>query len=196
MYFRQIITSHRFREAYRVILIAGLIAVTLGAEMSLVNAAAQQPQSGILKGQVGVKQVDGLVVVPDSATVYILFSNLMEGRSFSHGMNVDTAGGQFTFRLNSLIAKNEDLKNVEKTARRNPAPEAADQIGTYYLNSVDEALADVRVWLTKHPDRTWQFHKVAPDGHGLFSAEDLPPGGYVIVVRGKFKDTKLIGRVE
>jgi hypothetical protein len=162
------------------------IAVTLGTlEVCSGTAAAQQSNVGTLKGQVGTAKSDGAVVSPESAIVYVLFSSAMEAGSFSHVNGVDTAGGEFSYHLNNLLAKNKELKNLEKSARHNPRPETADQIAAYYLQSVDEALAQVRSWLTKHPDRNWQMKTVAPDGQGFWSVEDLQSGGYEVVVRGK-----------
>lgn len=107
---------------------------------------------------------------PGSATVYVFFSSAMEAGKFSHAEDTDTAGGQFRYHLNKLLAKNN---------------ETADQIAAYYLQSVDEALKEVRSWLTKHPDRTWQMKTIMPDERGFWSAEDLQPGGYEVMVRGK-----------
>jgi hypothetical protein len=163
------------------------IAVTLlAAELCSGKAAAQRLNVGTLNGQIGAAKSDGAVAPPESATVYVLFSSVMEGGSFSHANDVDTAGGQFRYQLNDLLAKNKELKSLEKSARRNPRPEVADQIAAYYLQSVDEALNRVRNWLTKHPDRAWQMKTVSPDGRGFWSAEGLQPGGYEVVARGKF----------
>jgi len=109
----------------------------------------------------------------------------MVAGSFSHVNDVDTAGGQFSHHLNDALAKNKELKSLEKSARKNPQPETADQIAAYYLQSVDETLAQVRGWLAKHPDRSWQMRSLTPDGQGFWSVEDLKPGGYEVVARGK-----------
>jgi hypothetical protein len=177
-----------FRDVPPAMLLAALvaIAVILGtAEVCSGNAAAQRLNVGALKGQVGTTKSDGEVAPPESATVYVLFSSAMEAGSFSHVNDVDTAGGQFRYHLNHLLAKNKELKNLQKSARHNPRPEAADQVAAYYLQSVDEALTQVRIWLTKHPDRAWQMKTIAPDGQGFWPVESLQPGGYEVVVRGK-----------
>lgn len=190
MYCCHIRTRYKFRDANPMILVVALMAIaaTLGMfEVCSGEAAAQQSSVGTLKGQVGTTKSDGAVVAPESATVYVLFSSAMEAGSFSHPPfnNVDTAGGQFRYHLKNLLAKNKELKSLYKSVRQNPRPEAANQIATYYLQSVDEALIQVRSWLTKHSDRTWQMKTVAPDEQGLWSVEGLQPGGYEVLVRGK-----------
>jgi hypothetical protein len=109
---------------------------------------------------------------------------LGEGPGFWHGNNLDTASGQFSYHLNNLLAKNKDLKRLEKSVRHNPAREDANQIAAYYLETVDETLTWVRTWLTKHPKRSWQMKTLTPDAQGYWSAEGLQPGGYRVVVRG------------
>ena len=124
--------THRiFRDAPATTLLVALM-VTLGTfeaagfGQSKQKAAAQQSNVETLKAQIGSKIENGGVVPPDSATVYVLFSAAMEGRSFSHPIiNVDTAGGQFSYNLNNLLAKNKELKSLEKRAVHNPPPEAA-----------------------------------------------------------------------
>jgi hypothetical protein len=162
------------------------VAITIGTvEIYPANPASQRTNEGALNGQVGATKSGGEVVPPQSSTVYVLFSSVMQGGSFSHANDVDTAGGQFRWQLNNLLDKNKELKSLEKSARQNPRPEAANQIAAYYLQSVDDALAQVRNWLTKHPDRAWQMKTVEPDGKGSWSAEGLKAGGYEVVVRGK-----------
>lgn len=167
------------------------VAVIAGTATVCSGAAAKQPSKvGALNGRVGATRSGGEVLPPESAAIYILFSSVMVrdsvGRevSFSHANDLDTAGGQYSYQLNNLLEKNKDLKRLEKSARHNPRPEGANQIATYYLQSVDEALTHVRNWLTKHPDRSWQMKTIAPDAQGFWSAEGLPPGGYEVVVRG------------
>lgn len=189
MYCRHIRTRRIFRDASPTTLLVVLmaIAVTLGtAEICSGKAVAQRSNVGTLKGQVGATKSNGEVVPPESAAVYVLFSSAMEAGSFSHVNDVDTAGGQFLYQLNNLLAKNRELKSLEKSARQNPRPETVDQIAAYYLQSVDEALTQVRSWLTKHPDRAWQMKTVAPDAQGFWFVEGMQPGGYEVVVRGKF----------
>jgi hypothetical protein len=162
------------------------IAIALGTvEVCSGQAATQRSDVGTLKGQVGTTKSDGAMVPPESATVYVLFSSAMAAGSFSHVNDVDTAAGQFSLRLNDLLSKNKELKKLEESARRNPRPEAADQIATYYLQTLDEALTQVRSWLTKHPDRSWQMKTVTPDERGFWLIEGLQPGGYEVVARGK-----------
>lgn len=163
------------------------LAVTLLATFAYSGkAASERSNVAVLNGQVGVTKSSGEVVAPESATVYVFFARAMAGNSFSHALDVDTAGGQFSYHLNNLLAKNKELKSLMKSVRHNPRPEDASQIAAYYLQSIDEALASVGTWLTKHPDRTWQMETILPDEKGLWSAEGLHPGGYEIVVRGEF----------
>ena len=188
MYCCQIRTRRILRGAPLCTLLVALIAIAVALGTSVVcsgKAAAQQSNMGTLKGQVGTSKNDGAVVSPESATVYILFSSAMEAGSFSHVNDVDTAGGQYSHHLNGLLAKNKELKKLEKSARHNSPPETADRIAAYYLQSVDQALTHVRSWLTKHPDRSWQMKTVAPDLQGFWSVEGLQSGGYQVVVRGK-----------
>ena len=160
-------------------------AALLAVPMTGATSAAQQLRPGVLNGQIAATKKGGEIVRAESATVYILFLSAMKGTSFSHVLDTDTAGGQYTYELNNALAKNKDLKNVEKNARKNPRPEAADQIAAYYLQSVDEALSKLGIWLAKHPDRAWQMKMTTPNADGLWSAAGLNPGGYEIVVRGK-----------
>lgn len=164
------------------LLLAALLAIpTTGA-----SSAAQELRSAILNGQIVATKRNGEFVPAELATVYILFSSGMERGSFSHVTDTDTAGGQYTHELNDILAKSKDLKDLEKNARKNPRPEAADQIASYYLQSVDEALSRLGSWLAKHPDRAWQMKTTTPNADGLWSVTGLNPGGYEIVVRGKF----------
>lgn len=191
MYYRDIRTRRIFRDGPRTTLLVGLaaVAVVLGtAEMCSGKAAAQRSNVGTLKGQVGATKSSGAVVAPESAAVYVLFSSAMERGSFSHVSDVDTAGGQFRYQLNNLLAKNKELKSLTKSAHQNPGPETADRIAAHYLQSVDEALTQVRGWLTKHPDRAWQMKTVSPDAQGFWFIEGVQPGGYEVVVRGKFSE--------
>jgi hypothetical protein len=167
------------------------IAVIIGiAELTSAVAVEQSARLGSMKGRVGTTRSGGDVLPPESAVVYILFSAEMArdafGRewSFTHAGDLDTAGGQYTYQLNNLLDKNKDLKRLEKSVRHNPKPEDANQIATYYLQTVDDALAGVRSWLAKHPNRSWQMKTFGPDAQGFWSAEGLPPGGYEVVVRG------------
>jgi hypothetical protein len=160
------------------------VAVALGTVEVGSGQVSQQSNTGTLKGQVGTTKSNGAVSPPESATVYVLFSSAMEAGSFSHVGDADTAGGQFRSYLNNLIAKNKELKSLEKSARSSPRPDTLDQIAAYYLEGVDGALTQTRSWLTKHPDRNWQMKTVSPDGQGFWSVEGLQPGGYEIVVRG------------
>ncbi len=164
------------------------VAVILGTSNVCSGAAAKQPSKvGTLNGQVVATGSGANVLPPESANVYILFASPMEQRgTFSHGNDVGTAGGQFRFKLNNLIEKNEDLKRLQKKAHHNPQPEDANQIADYCLQSVDEALTWVRSWLTNHPDLSWQMKTIASDAQGFWSAEGLQPGEYVVVVRGTF----------
>ncbi len=167
-------------------LLITLIAIVLATfEASSGKPPQQNSTGGNMKGQVGATKSDGGLISAESATVYVLFSSPMEASSFSHVSNADTAGGQFSGQLNNLLAKNKELKNLQKSARQNSQPDTADQIAVVYLQSVDESLARVRSWLTKHPERTWQMKAVAPDEQGFWSVEGLLPGGYEVVVRGK-----------
>jgi len=154
------------------------------------SAAEQSPRVGALNGWVGATRSGGDVLPSESAAVYILFSSEMvpdlSGRElrFSHANDLNTAGGQYKYQLNNLLEKNKELKRLNKSVRHNPQPEDANQIATYYLQGVDEALTLVRSWLTKHPDRSWQMKTIAPDAQGFWSAQGLLPGGYEVVVRG------------
>jgi hypothetical protein len=121
-----------------------------------------------------------------SAIVYVLFSSEMRSGSFTHATDPDTAGGQFHYHLNDLLLKNKELQSLQKSAGKNPQPGTAGQIATYYLQAVDEALTEVRNWLTKHADRAWQMKTFTPNAQGIWVAEGLVPGGYEVLVRGKF----------
>ncbi len=189
MFRRHIRTCRILWEAPFATLLVALmaIAVTLTtAEICSGKEAAQQSNVGTLKGQVGATKRNGEVVPSESATVYVLFSSPMEFGSFSHVYDVDTAAGQFHYQLSKLLAKNKELKSLEKSERQNPQPEIVDQIAAYYLQSVDEALTQVSSWLTKHPNRTWQMRTVAPNAQGFWLVEGMPFGSYDVVVRGKF----------
>jgi len=170
--------------------LAGIAVIISTVGLCPCVAAEQSAKVGALKGRVGATRSGGDVLPPESAVVYILFSAEMVrdsfGRelSFSHAKDLDTAGGQYSYQLNNLLDKNKDLKRLEKSARRNPRPEDANQIATYYLQTVDEALAGVRSWLAKHPNRSWQMKTITPDAQGFWSAGGLLPGGYEVVVRG------------
>ena len=164
--------------------VAAVAVVIDTANVCLDIVAAQRSNVGGLNGRVGATS-RGEVVPPESATVYVLYSNAMEGGRFSHANDNDTAGGQFHYHLNNLLEKNKELKSLQKSVRHNPQPGDANQIAAYYLQSVDEALTRVRSWLTKHPDRSWQMKTIAPDAQGFWSAEGLQPGGYSVVVRGR-----------
>jgi len=115
--------------------------------------------------------------------------NSLQNGTFSHELDLGTAGGQFAYHLNRLLARNKGLKRLEKNARKESNPrkrmEDALQIGRSHLQSTDEALALVRAWLAKHPGRSWQMETVTPNGQGLWSAPGLQPGSYEIVVRGR-----------
>jgi len=181
----------RMKSALPIALVA--LAVIAGTAGASPRAAATQPSKmGTLNGRVGATRSGGEVLPAESAVVYILFSS---GRvrssfgnevSFSHATDLSTAGGQYSNQLNNLLQKNKDLKRLEMSAHHNPRPEDANQIAIYYLENVDEALTRVRDWLAKHPDRVWQMKTIAPDAQGFFSAGGLLPGGYEVVVRGRF----------
>jgi len=148
--------------------------------------SAQQAGRGALKGQVGTTGINGEAVPPTSATVYVLFSSPFGKIRFSSEPRpLDTAGRQFSYHLNNLLAKNKELKRLQKSVRRNPQPGDADAIAGEYLWSVDEAFNRTREWLAKHPDRSWQMHAVALDPRGSWLIEDLRPGSYRVVVRGR-----------
>jgi hypothetical protein len=178
------------KGASTVLIALAAVAAILGAAKVCSGAAAKQPSKvGALNGRVGATRSGGEVLPPESAAVYILFSEAMDRDSlgrvpFLHAYDVDTAGGQFLYEINNLLEKDKNLKRVEKSVRHTHSPEDANQIAAYYLQSVDEALTQVRSWLTKHPDRTWQMKTIAPDAQGFWSAEGLQPGGYQVVVRG------------
>jgi hypothetical protein len=173
--------------------LAGIAVIISTAKLCSAVAAEQSSKVGALKGRVGATMSGGDVLPPESAVVYILFSAEMVrdsfGRelSFSHARDLDTAGGQYSYQLNNLLDKNKDLKRLEKSARRSPRPEDANQIATYYLQTVDEALARVRSWLAKHPNRSWQMKTITPDVQGFWLAGGLQPGGYEVVARGTFR---------
>lgn len=161
------------------------VSVLLGTgEVCSPMSGAQRSKLAALNGRVGATKSDGEVLPPESATIYILFSSAMEGRLLSHPIDLDTAGRQFRHHLNNLLARNKELKRLQKSVRRDPRPGDADEIAAYYLQSVDEALTRVRSWLTRHPDRSWQMKMVTPDVRGFWSMEGLQPGEYNIVVRG------------
>ena len=166
------------------VVVAAVAVIIDTANVCSETVAAQRSNVGGLNGRVGATK-SGEVVPPESATVYVLYSNAMEGRRFSHANDNDTAGGQFHYHLNNLLEKNKELKSLQKRVHHNPQPRDANQMAAYYLQSVDEALTRVRSWLTKHPDRSWQMKTIAPDAQGLWSAEGLQPGGYSVVVRGR-----------
>jgi len=182
------------------------IAVTGGRAEFCSGKTEPSGRTGALNGQVGFIISNRRVVPAESATVYVLYSRRMEDRAawfegkptFWHGNNLDTAGGQFRERFNGLLAGNKELKSLEKRVRHNPQPEDVNQMGAYYLRSVDEALTWVHSYLTKHPDRGWEMKTVTPDGRGFWSAEGLAPGGYDVVVRGKLLqyDTDWEGEVD
>jgi len=186
------------------IALAAVVVIAGTAAVCSVAAAKQSSKVGALNGRVGVTRSGGEVLPAESAAVYILFSSAMKrdslGRgSFSHTNDLDTAGGQFSYQLNTLLEKNKDLKRLWKSVRHNPRPEDTNQIATYYPQSVDEALTQVRSWLTKHLDRSWQMKTIAPDAQGFWSAEGLLPGGYEVVVRGTLLpgyDTEWEGQVD
>jgi hypothetical protein len=172
----------------RILIFAFVAAVIVFAARGILFAkvSAQQPASGTLKGQIGATKNTGEVVPPESAVIYIFFSAAMRNGTFSHAADTETAGGQFTFQLNRSLSKNSALKRLQKRAGNNPYPETADQIAEYSLQAVDDALTQTREWLAKHPDRAWQMKTLAPNEQGVWIAEALPPGGYEVVVRGKF----------
>ena len=174
------------KGAFPLLVAVAAIAVVIDTtDVCSETVAAQRSNVGSLNGRVGATKSGGEVVPPESATVYVLYSNAMEGRRFSHANDNDTAGGQFHYHLNNLLEKNKELKSLQKRVHHNPQPRDANQMAAYYLQSVDEALTRVRSWLTKHPDRSWQMKTIAPDAQGLWSAEGLQPGGYSVVVRGR-----------
>jgi len=166
------------------VVVAAVAVIIDTANVCSETVAAQRSNVGGLNGRVGATK-SGEVVPPESATIYVLYSNQMESARFSHGNDNDTAGGQFHYYLNNLLEKNKELKSLQKRVHHNPQPGDANQMAAYYLQSVDEALTRVRSWLTKHPDRSWQLKTIAPDAQGFWSAEGLQPGGYSVVVRGR-----------
>lgn len=166
--------------------ITASLAVAFASLWALSTKPPQERSSGgYLRGQVGATKNGGSVEPAESATVYILFSSPMETGSFSHTSNLDTAGGRFREQLNSLFAKNKELKNLQKSSRQSTQPDVADQIATIYMQTVDESLAQVRSWLDKHADRAWQMKSVTPDERGVWAIDGLSAGTYELVVRGK-----------
>ncbi|PYU93147.1 MAG: hypothetical protein DMG25_10170 [Acidobacteria bacterium] len=166
------------------VVVAAVAVIIDTANVCSETVAAQRSNVGGVNGRVGATK-SGEVVPPESATIYVLYSNQMESARFSHGNDNDTASGQFHYYLNNLLEKNKELKSLQKRVHHNPQPGDANQMAAYYLQSVDEALTRVRSWLTKHPDRSWQLKTIAPDAQGFWSAEGLQPGGYSVVVRGR-----------
>jgi len=97
---------------------------------------------------------------------------------FTHRFDTDTAGGQYTYRLQKLLAPaTKQVKALAKNGQR-------DEIARLYLGSVDGSLAAVTGWVSKHPDRSSQLRTVRPDAQGLWSLDGLNAGSYEIVVRG------------
>lgn len=171
--------------------VAVLAAMTAySAALSIVPIAsggeAEQEQSpGRLNGWVAAKRNSGESVPAESVSVFVLFTNEMEEGNFSHDLDGHTAGRQFAVLLNKFLEKNRALKKLAKKAGDNPTPDAADQISTLYLATVDDALNEVRTWLSRHQKWSWQLKTLTTDARGQWGADNLQPGTYTIVARGK-----------
>ena len=91
---------------------------------------------------------------------------------------MDTAGGQYSYRLNKLLEPvAKQVKQLEKSGQ-------TDEIAKLYLATVDKALAETMDWVTQHPDKRWQVAKIDAYTQGHWSAEGLTPGTYAVVARG------------
>jgi hypothetical protein len=162
------------------------------------RASAEQPSRGNLNGWVAAKRTGGESVPAESVSVFVLFTNEMEEGNFSHDVNDHTAGGRFALRLDKLLEKNKALKYLRQTAGENPAPGVADELSALYLANVDGALAHVRVWVSKRANRSWQMLTLTTDEKGQWWVNNVQPGTYTIVARGKISgyDGYWEGRVD
>ena len=182
------------RDLPRTRLLAVLVAVTITFWTVMTcpsKGLSERSNTGVLKGQVGLTMSNRRVIIPAQATVYVLLTAAMKRNewgwgTFSHVNDDGTAGGRYRNILSNLLDKNRDLKRLFKEVQHNPDPEIASRIATYYLQSEDEALAQISSWLAEHQNRSWQMRTIVPDAEGFWSAEGLQPGEYEVVVRGKF----------
>jgi hypothetical protein len=203
----------RDRAATRFLLLFGITTIVMSVPSFAREKNPRAPEVGTIKGQVGVAKQDGPLVVPRLATVYILFSGEVGDDLYSHNKNFDavgrddmnpsgrmlagdvhninppggdsnTAGSQYWAGWSKNLKRDKELKRVEKDGKKNPSQENAYQIAKHMHQLTDQALQDVRDWIEKHSDRSWEMRTIATDEHGNFSVEGLPAGRYLVVVRG------------
>jgi hypothetical protein len=151
-----------------------------------IRGAPPDVKVATIRGQVGIGRTDGTLVPAESAKVYVLLDQEIQANgSFAHASFTsfpDSAGTEFhTGQERALGSVKKNVKEIEKT---NSQGEWAGKIAEYYLKSRDAGLAAANEWVGKHPDKSWQIRTATPDERGLWSAQDLKPGTYDIVVRG------------
>ena len=168
-------TSHckRFSSIF---FLGFLIAVTLNASAL---ASFQDLEPGTVNGQINLVTRNGTSMIPDSATV-----NLVYWGRF-HDLEPSTAGEAYmaeAAKVAQSIAK-QTSKDKEKIAQE-PKEQRADEFEKYKLRTVDEGLRAAAAWSIKHKN-TWQMTTVNISPSGSWSQENVRPGHYKIIARGK-----------
>src|SRR5437867_12940244 len=115
----------RMKGASTLLVVVAAVAVIIDtANVCSETVAAQRSNVGGLNGRVGATK-SGEVVPPESATIYVLYSNQMESARFSHGNDNDTAGGEVHYYPYNLLEKNKETSSLQKRAHKKPHPWSA-----------------------------------------------------------------------
>jgi hypothetical protein len=137
---------------------------------------------GTVHGQVTVAATNGTKLIPDSATVNLIY----EGGSLK--LESSTAGDAYltgATKVARSIAKRTS-RDQEKIAQE-PKEQRIDEFEKYELQAVDEGLNAAVAWSIQH-NCAWQLAAVRATAEGFWSEENVRPGHYKIVARGKVGD--------
>jgi hypothetical protein len=142
-------------------------------------APSQDAVPGTVKGRIEAVTGNETKLIPDSATVTLIYW----GRS--HDLERSTAGEAYiaeATKVATSIAK-QTSRDKEKIAEE-PKEQRVDEFEKYKLQTVDAGLKAAAAWSVQHKN-TWQLITVSVSPSGLWSQENVTPGHYRIIARGK-----------
>jgi len=168
-----------------------LMLVTSLFQLGLLAQEVKPCSDCILQGQVGA-QLPGRGFVPaTNSKVYILYQSEfvnhgMRDRHFTHEYSFYSAGGQFHGHYVEGVSEDQELKPLVQKLKKKPplSDDEAIRFSDRSIQHVDQAIASVMDWKSKHAKEAWQVKEVTPDEKGNWITDPLPPGTYQVVARG------------
>jgi hypothetical protein len=165
------------------------------ASIPTASAQINKSMSGF-EGQAIVHSLDGQIIPPDQAKVWILFGSTVPYEGMPHDY-IDSAALYFQNKRMSLLAEiNKSLKKELKGVERNQAQKGgalgkpdSEEVNEFHgltLRIDDQALAATVEWAQKNRDKTWEVKVLPTEPDGKWIVGDLTPGMYCIVVHASF----------